>query len=211
MKKDKPVLFLDFDGLKFDTLGIHVNYINKKYGVKTIPSDYTNNPSLETVIKKYLLEDQHHLITKEEVYVDIGENLNGSLEWHAEVLPMEGVEEVVPLLAKKYTLWTVTARQTACIPVIMYLLNKYIPHCISGIHCVWEHIGDGQFKGIPKRDFVANFNGEKIAFIDDSALEILDMQDMIPSYLFDPHGLNDMTPNIHHRVRSWQEIGDTFL
>ena len=211
MRDEKPVLFLDFDGLKFDTLDIHVRYINERYGIQTVPADYTTTPRLETVIKKYLPDDQHHLITGDAVYADIGENCNASLAWHAEVPPIDGMKEVLPLLAEKYRLWTVTARQKSCLHVIEHLLREHVPGCISGIHCVWERMPSGEFKGIPKRDFIASFDGRKVAFIDDSPTEIVRMQDLIPSYLFDPAGLNDDNAEIKHRLRSWKEIGETFL
>lgn len=211
MKNNKSTLFLDFDGLKFDTLNVHVEYINKRYGIKTTPADYKNNPGLDSVIKRYLPKEKHATINREEIYLDLGENLNGSIELHAKVFPIEGVQEILPLLAQKYTLWTVTARQHTSIPVIRHLLDIYVPNCISGIHCVWKHVGNYEFEGISKKEFISNFVGEKVAFIDDSLNEIREMQDIIPSYLFDPHGHNDSVKNVQYRVRSWEEIGKIFL
>lgn len=211
MKTIKPAIFLDFDGLKFDTLQMHVDYLNQRYGIESKPSDYIGNPSIDAVLKRYIPEDKHNAIVWEEVYLDIGENLNAKVEWHKDVSPLEGMCEVLPRLATKYDLWTITARQKTSMPVIEHLIAKHIPNCIIGIHCVSEHLGNNKFKDMPKRDFVSRYIGEKVAFIDDSPTEIINMQDLIPSYLFDPLGHHDEKKEIKLRVRSWQEIGQLFL
>ncbi|HRH31243.1 MAG TPA: hypothetical protein PK950_01085 [Candidatus Paceibacterota bacterium] len=211
-KTKKPVLFLDFDGLQFDTIDSHKDYINEKYGIATIRSDYIdNNHGLHAIIKKYLPVDMHDSIIPEQVYADIGENLNASIERNMNLIPIEGMREIVPMLAEKYELWTVTARQKSSLEVIEYLQTKHVPNCVIGIHCVWDHLGDYKFHGHSKRDFIANFQGEKVAFIDDSLSEILDMQDIVPSYLFDPRRIHINHPKVQHRVISWEEIGRAFL
>lgn len=209
---EKSALFLDFDGFKFDTLKMHVEYINQKYSIQSISSDYINNPPLETVIKKYLPEDRHHEIVNATVYADTSINLLPSFEWHEQVQPMEGMCEVVPLLAKKYSLWTLTSREKGSLEVIQHLLNQHVPGCISNIQCLWEYLGDYKFKQVAsKKEFISNFTGPKTAFLDDSANEVLETQDTITSYLFDPHGANDHLNTIKNRVRSWREIGEIFL
>ena len=207
----KPVLFLDFDGLKFDTLDIHVRYINHRYGISTVPADYIDNPGLEDVIKKYFDQKHHHLIDRDEVYLDVGERLIASLEWHKDVPPIPGMAEIIPLLAKKYTLWTVTARQKTSLPVVKHMLDTYVPNCISGVHCVWEHLGEKRWKEVSKKQFIEQFPGPKVAFIDDSPKEILRMEGIISTYLFDRHGMHSNASGITNIVRTWHEIGKVFL
>jgi hypothetical protein len=201
-------IFLDLDGLKFDTLDAHVAYMNWRYGINSKPSDYLNNPPLQAVVNSYLPAEKH--VTREEVYADSGKNFLSSIEWHKDVLPFEDMCEVLPELAKKYRLWTVTARQKGGLHVVKYLLNKYIPNCIYEIHCVWEYV-DNEFRDIPKKQFISSVSGEKIGFIDDTPHEVIELQPVLPSYLFDPTGINDSHPHIKNRVRSWKEIGELFL
>lgn len=203
----KPYMFFDFDGLKFNTVQIHIDYINKKYGILSVASDYANNPSLETIVNNYKGDS---FITSGEVYADIA-GFNASITHHENVLPFDGMCEVVPLLAEKYTLLTVTARQKTSLEVIEYLLNKFIPGCISDIHCVWEHKGNGIFEGVSKKKFIESIDGKKVAFIDDSPKEILAMGNIVPSYLFDPGKIHEDISDIPNRVYCWKQIGDLFL
>ena len=205
----KSALFIDLDNTKFDTIPAHVSYFNEKYQINSIGKDYANNPPLNLVLNAYLPQDKW--VTREEAYRDATENFLHSMEHHKDILPMPYMAEVISLLAEKYVLWTVTARPKNTLDVIKYLIDRHIPNCISGIHCVWNHEGNGIFIGTSKRDFIEKFEGEKAGFIDDSATEILEMQDILPSYLFDPLGLNNSIIEIRNRVRSWEEIGNTFL
>lgn len=208
-KNKKPALFCDFDGLKFDTLQIHIEYINQKYGIQTVESDYLNNPDLHLVVNKYLPENEHFTI--EYVYKDLGENLIASMDWHKEVKPFEDMPEIMKELVKKYEVVTVTARQKSGLDVIQYLINEHIPGCIENIHCVWKHLPNGKFEEISKKYFILNYEGEKTGFFDDAPKEILPLQNFIKSYLFDPTGLHDSNKEIQNRVRSWKEIGDLLL
>jgi hypothetical protein len=56
MKNQKPVIFLDFDGLKFETLPVYISYINKKYNIESQTKDYINNPPIEDIVKRYKKE-----------------------------------------------------------------------------------------------------------------------------------------------------------
>lgn len=205
MKKN---LFFDLDGMKFDTLRAQISYINNRYGIHTIKSDYLgNNSHIDLIIKKYLPELN---LNRNEIYEDLGKNFTSSIKLHRNVLPMKGMCKILPLLSKKYTLWTVTARQTSGINVIEYLLNKYIPDCISGVHCVWSLSENGGFNGVPKKDFIRSISGKKIAFFDDSPEEIIDTKDIIPSYLFDPMNMYEDIEGVI-RIKNWKEIGEIFL
>lgn len=208
--KSKPVLFLDFDDLKFSTLDAHVRYINKTYGIITDPGDYANNPPLDTIINKYLPEARH--VTDKVAYRDLTENFHPSIEWHENVMPVDGMPEALALLSQKYELWTVTARPKQALPVLKHLLEKHAPHCIAGIHCVWDYLGNGVFEEVARKaDFIRNFQGDKVAFIDDSPKEILRTQEILPSYLFDMTGRHDSLGDIKLRVKNWKEVTGLFL
>lgn len=201
----KPHIFLDFDNSKFDTNMLILNYINERYGIPSIPDDYINNPSYELILQKYLPPDL--IPHKDTIYEDFSKDILQSIEKHDAVAPMEGMVETIFKLSEKFTLWVVTARQRTGLHVIRHMLDKHVPDCIHDIHCVWGQYDNGEYYGVPKRDFIESIEGEKIAFLDDSAKEILEMQDLIPSYLYDPKGVNDSVKNINHRVRSWKEFG----
>ena len=208
--KKKPVLFLDFDDLKFGTLDAHVRYVDRTYGIVTDPADYANNPPLGSSINKHLPADRH--ITDADAYRHLTENFHTSIEWHADVRPMAGMPEAVIRLARRYDLWIVTARPKHASTVVDHLLEKYVPGCIAGIHYVWEYSGNGIFKEVAKKhEFIRDFKGDKVAFIDDSPKEILRTQEVIASYLFDETGRHDSLSDIRLRVRSWREITELFL
>ncbi len=207
MKKDN--LLLDFDGLKFDTLLQHVSYVNKHYGVESVPSDYLNNPPIHEVINKYYPSDKH--VDGEFVWKDLADNFLTSIEWHKDVQPLPDMPEVIKELSKKYRLITVTARHTGGVDVIQHLLNQHAPDCVSQIHCVHEPQGNGSFKKVTKREFIESLRGNHVAFFDDAPKEIERVHDLVPSYLFDPAGLHDHRVDIKLRVRSWREIGNLLL
>ncbi|MBP9714913.1 MAG: hypothetical protein KBD52_00255 [Candidatus Pacebacteria bacterium] len=208
---EKPTLFLDLDGTKFQTLFAHVVYINHKYGIQSSPIDYANNPPLQDVIRKYTPKENHHLITEDEVYEDIQVNFLNNKVWVERIPPMEDMPRVVKELLRKYILWTLTARQAGNSDMTWNLINKHILGCISGIHFVHTKNPNGKgFSKFSKVEFVKLFPGEKAGFVDDSANEVIQMEDTIPSYLFDPFGFNDHV-SVQNRLRTWKEIGDTFL
>ncbi len=209
MNNKKPAMFCDFDGFKFNTLPAHRDYINQKYNINIITLEYSHGDKLEDLINQYLSHEDK--VTRAYVYEDLAKNFLTSIDWHKEVKPFEDMPEVMKELSQKYRIMTVTARQKTSINSIQYLIDKFIPDCIEEIHCVWEHLGNGEFKENSKRDFILNHKGEKIGFFDDSPKEILRLHDAIPSYLFDPTGLHDSNLEIENRIRSWKEIGDLLL
>ena len=87
-------------------------------------------------------------------------------------------------IAEKYALWVATARQKDCERMIWYLLGKHIPGCIMG---------------------------EKVAFFDDSKREILDVQGVITSFLFDPNNIYADDIEVENRVTSWRHIERVLL
>ena len=206
----KPYLFFDFDGVKFDTMLAQVVYINDRYGIQTVISEHIgNNSGLDSLIKKHRSDIQ---LTRDQLYFDFGNNFLSSIEWHKHFLPFEDMCEVIQCLAKKYTLVTVTARLKISHNTVSYLLDKYVPGCISQIHYVWERNEKGEVvRHIPKKEFLKNFVGEKIAFFDDSPEEILETQHILPSYLFDPENIHTNVIGIRNRVLSWKQIGEIFL
>lgn len=205
----KPNLFFDFDNTKFNTTPALMLYINQRWNINSIESDYIGkNDDLELVVGKYRTDIE---INRNEVYEDLGRDYNKSIVRQKDVPSIKNMRRVIKLLSKKYTLWTVTARQKEGMHVIKYLLDKHIPGCISGIHCVWERKASGISIETSKKDFIESISGEKVAFIDDSPKEILKMQSIIPSYLFDPSKLHENLTGINNRIYSWNEIGKKFL
>jgi 5'(3')-deoxyribonucleotidase len=206
----KPYLFLDLDEMMFATLQHMVDYINKRHGINSTIHDHIGqNDTLDSVIKRY---NKDYNLSWGETYMDVGINFHASLEIHKNVLPMEGMPEAVKQLSKKYRLVVVTARQKAGYEVIRYLLNKHVPGCITHIHCVWEHIGNGRFNEImSKRKFIESVSGKKTGFIDDSVHEIKKLMSVLDCYLFDPTNLHESVPGIPNRVHGWDHIHNTFL
>jgi hypothetical protein len=204
---EKPYIFLDFDGLQFNTLPALIIFFNETYKINSVAADYISGSSLQSIIRKY---DPGNTTSFDDIYLHHAKNFLASLDWHKNVLPVTGMCEVVPRLVEKYTLWTLTARQNISLPVIRYLSNKYVPNCISGVHCVWSHI-NGEYRQASKKTFIESVVGEKIAFIDDSKSEIIKMGDTIPSYLFDLPGLHRSDPEIKYHLDDWEEVEKTFL
>lgn len=207
---NKPKIFLDWDGLKFDTIPAHIEWINHFYGINSSVEEYINlgGGSWTQVINKHKPE---LALVKETLYLDLADNFLNSLEWHSNVMPFDGMCAIVPQLAKKYELIVVTARQKVSEPLILHFSEKYVPGCVTHIHCVHEHMGGNVFQRVSKRDFILGSHGEKIAFIDDSPHEIDGVRDIIPSYLFDPTGRHTENMDIPNKVSSWAQIGEIFL
>jgi hypothetical protein len=201
-------LFFDFDGVKFDTTQHHVDYINNRFAIKSVISDYINNPPLDKIVKKYLPEDTE--IDATDLYRGLSKLFLDSIDSHETVFPIDGMVQTIFSLSKIYNLVTVTARPDSGRHVIEHMLHKYVPGCISEIHCVWTY-KNNEFVPVTKKEFIQNYPGKKVAFLDDSATEIKKLQEIIPSYLFDPCGYNDHETTIQRRVRSWQEFGNLFL
>ncbi|HEY0908424.1 MAG TPA: hypothetical protein VGE35_03700 [Candidatus Paceibacterota bacterium] len=204
-----PTLFIDFDNCKFSTKLAEMAYINWRYGVNSVPADYADSFWIDEILAKYLPPEK--IPSREEIYRDLTLNYLTSIEHHASIEPMEGICEVLPLLAKRYSLWTVTARVKTSQTVVMHMNELHVPGCISGVHHVWDFV-EGKFKKIAsKRDFIASFAGKKVGFIDDSPTEVLEVDGVVPAFLFDPHHQHDGNTRIQRRVRNWHEIGEIFL
>ncbi len=205
----KSTLFLDCDGTLLDTVPMTVRYINERYKINSVLNDYLDTPPLDSIINRYLPKEKP--VTIEDAYTDLGENFLSSTELHEGVSPIKGVTKVIPLLAQRYDLWIVTARELRGHPVLMRMVEKHMRGCITGVHCVWKHKGGKEFEERSKRDFIARFPGEKVGFIDDSPAEVLKATGIVPTYLFDPHDHHAHRTDIPQRVRTWDEIGELFL
>jgi hypothetical protein len=205
---EKPHLFFDFDGVKFDTVPHEVKYLNARYGIDIKVSEFRGKSEIvDKIINSYLPKTDQ--LDRLEIWKDLGQNYSASIKWHQDVLPMNGMLKVIKSLREKYTIWTVTSRQSDGKYVIQYLLDKYVPGCINGIHCVYT-FNDNNLSAVFKKDFIRSIKGEKIAFFDDSPSEIEAVKDLIPSYLFDPFYLYDDIDGADH-LHSWEQIGKIFL
>ncbi len=204
--KKKPHLFFDFDEFIVKSKAAAVAYINKKYGINTTEEDHGDNDSLLEVIKKH---DENLNVSFDEAYLDIGHNFHASIEVQKNIPLMEGAKEIIPWLSEKYHLWIVTARQKVGLTAINHILDEYFPGCFQGVHCVWDYIDGIGYSESSKKDFILSIPGERVAFIDDSPKEIQRIENIIPTYLFDPKGAYSSYEG--NKVSSWQEIGKIFL
>lgn len=201
-------LFFDLDETKFKTLPAQVAYLNSTYKLNVSESEYlANKCKLDLILKTHRPD---LTLSFDEIYRNYSRDFLESHDRHKDILPMEGMPRILPLLAKKYTIVDVTARQKSGLLVIQHLLRKYVPGCVSYIHCAWEYQEGKGYVNVSKKDFIMNFPGEKIAFFDDTLHEIEDTKDIIPSYLFGPTNLHLNAERIN-RAESWEHIGDMFL
>lgn len=202
---NKPNLFFDVDNTMFDSNHLMLEALNELFGIKAVISDFYNNPTLSVILERYkpelCLEFSHDEISKRfsEYFLD-------SHEKHEAIEPFPDMPEVITKLSKRYNIWVNTARPHSSLPVLRSLFQKYTPGCVTGIHCVWHYLNGKYHKKLSKREFIIKgVRGTNRAFFDDCPDHIRDIQDIIPSYLFDPTGIYDAEPGIHNRVRSWKE------
>ena len=205
---NKPVLFLDFDGLQFNTIPITKGYIDKTYKINTDAHEYADHFDPIGLLTKY---GSKEIPSWEDFWKNIADNCVNSIPLHRECQPMEGFVLVIKELSKKYDIWTVTARQKSSSHVVQFLHEKHIPGINKGTHHVWEHLPNNVFKSVFKEEFIKNFKGRKIAFIDDAPKEIVPIQNILRSILFDPNGVHTHRDDINERVSSWYEIGNRLL
>lgn len=205
---EKNHVFIDFDGMLFDTLPAQTAYFNHKYGVNTASSEYlSRNNDVHLVLQNHLAGIT---LNRDDVYDDFCKYFLESIEHHLDVLPMKDMPRVIKQVSLKYKLTILTARHTQSMPVIAHLRDKYIPYCVHDVHCVWGHqLADGA-TSISKRQFIESRSGTKILFFDDTPYEVEDTKDIIPSFLFDPTNAYAYL-GLENRVQSWQEIGDMLL
>lgn len=208
----KPVLFFDFDDTIFRIRHLMARFLKDHYDFDMDLGKFVNGSSLHELLNQHLPPNKQ--ISATEFYSHCSANFTGSIEWHNEGEPVEGALDTIPRLHKEYDLWIVTARDSATRPAVEFILNKYFKEMFQGIHFVWKFDETkSEFVGTPKKDFIYNFDlhREKVAFFDDSPGEIEKVQDVIPSYLFDPHGFHVDEHLIRNRIISWQEIADLLL
>lgn len=201
-------MFFDFDDTKIDTIPAMMVCINRHFGIECIRGDFVGNPSLELVLNKHLPKERH--LTREQAYQWLTSDFLCSASIHDDIPFIEDVIVTLPRIARKYEIWTVTAREKVSAHIVRSMLDRYLPGCVAGIHCVWDRQGD-TYNRVSKREFISSFNAQKEAFFDDSPGEVLDVGEVIPSYLFDPHGHHDYIADIDLRVRSWREIATVLL
>lgn len=202
----KKILILDFDGVIAITEHIEVEYINKKYGINSKISDYTNNISLEKNVSILTKID----ISFEEFYYDFTKNYAMSKDLHKNVTLLPYAKKVIEELSKEYYLFISTARNSLGIDVIKYVLkNNEILQYFNGIHFVYYFDDKMQFIKNPKTEFISSFKSNVSFFIDDSEREIEKTKNITPSILFDV----TKTKNIKGSwsVHNWLEVADLLL
>lgn len=205
--KDGNLVF-DLDNTKYWTSPWYVDYINQKYSISSTLKDFVGSPQLHTVVLKHLPKET--VVTKDQIYWDLGTEFLTSHEWHKDVKPMPDMPEVTRELAKKYWIWDASAREKKGAPVIEALNNRYIKGCVSGNHFAWDHLSPSQATFQAKKIFVASLPGITHGFVDDTPGEVLDMIGTAPSFLFDTDDYYAESKEFD-RFRSWRQIGDYFL
>jgi len=206
----KPTLFFDFDDTSIVTRDAIRLYFKQRYGVDLPEGSYLHGKCIWKLINDFLPPDQ--MISRDAFYLDWRDGFLTSQEWHKNVRPVEGADNVIRRLARRYQLWIVIVRQQASSKLVSQLCQKFFGQCISGFHFVWS--GDGHnssWKEESKKDFIAGFPGDKVAFFDDSPDEIRNVQEVLPAYLFDPVGYHAEASDIRCRVKSWDEIATLLL
>lgn len=208
---NKPNLFFDVDNTMFDSNPLMLEAFNELFGIKAVIADFYNNPSFEVILARYKPELCLEL-TPDSISKKFSEYFLDSHEKHEAIEPFEDMPEVITKLSKKYSIWANTARPHSSLPVIRSLFQKHTPNCITGIHCVWQYINGKYHKKLSKKEFIeGGVRGKNMAFFDDCPSHIRDIQEIIPSYLFDPTGVYDAEVGINNRIRSWKEKGELFL
>jgi 5'(3')-deoxyribonucleotidase len=204
----KGHLFFDFDGMLVDTLQSTVDFINHYYGTKIQVEDIAGRGSeLELVIQEH---KKGKPPTRDEFYRLFGAEYLPSPRWHKDVRPMPHADKILSLLAKKYEIHIVTARQSHGKNVIEDLVEDHFNGCVDYTHCVWTRDNKDEFVKTAKSSYIEQVDGIKIAFFDDSPHEVHDVSRVIPSFLFDPSNhFPDFSPS--GKVTSWKEIGEIYL
>lgn len=203
MKHD---LILDFDETLFYTSKQTRIFLNHYFGIQ-IPIDdkvYLCGHSLHELVLEHLSSD--HKLTEGDLYEILGSEFLSSLSWHEDVSPVDGMLEIVPELAKVYTLHVATARQSSSKPVVNMLLDKFLPGLISSTHFVWEHLGNKEFRGVPKKDFVRSLRSP-IGYVDDNPKETKEIIGLAPHViLLDPKGYHPKTLVANYYVSRWEDV-----
>ena len=204
MKKQKRHLFMDFDGLKYNTFPYFTKYYNNKYGINIKEEEFYFEKDACILVNK------HIEISEVDLYGACGREFLNSIDWHKDVRPYEGMVDVVNPLINEWLMHTVTARQFSGINTIEYLNEKYVPGAISKIHCIWEKLPNNEYKHISKIDYILSHvsNATDGIFLDDTPKEILRAQDHVRSILFDPHEVFSGMKEIKERATSWKMMGE---
>lgn len=201
----KKNFICDFDDTLFITLPVTVGYINQRWKINSVKSDYfNNNHKLHEVVEKYT----NTKIDRQIFYQDYRKNLIMSEYWNSKLKPMPNMVKIVKELAIKYNFFIATKRIDTSTPIVLSLLNKYIPGCVEGIYNAIKLLGNEHIE-MRKRDFILGLPGESIVFLDDSKHEIEMVKDIIPTILFDPYGRYQ--ENEFTKMNSWLEIGEKYL
>ncbi|MEI6191292.1 MAG: hypothetical protein WCP24_02925 [bacterium] len=206
----KPVMFFDFDDMLMETREASIDYIRFRYKVAFPEEAYLCGNSLWQILSELLPAGEK--LEKDNFYLDWRDNFLTSIDRHQKAKPVAGAVEVVPALSAQFDLWVVTARQEASKPVVLELCRRFFGQHITGVHFVWRGGDESKsWVSVPKKDFIANFPGESVAFFDDNPGEIMETQGVVSAYLFDQTGIHASVQGINNRVKSWEEIGQLFL
>lgn len=202
----RPSIFFDFDETIFPHTPLARQFVKEHYDVE-LPADFHAGMDLRKFVNENSRE--HPNIDAHTFWTHYADTLLCSSEAHRALRPIRGAEDVIPVLADRYELWLVTARQEICKPVVEMIVDEFFPDCFKDMHFVWMRTPLGYVER-KKCEFIADI-GNGIAFFDDSPHEIMGARHVVRSVLFDQYGHHADHPEITDRVSSWEEIGEILL
>lgn len=205
--QDKGYVFFDFDDFLFKTNHTFIRFVYDFFEIIITEQEMAYNQDWYHFILSRIPKKKASMFSeREDFWIYVREHYLNSLEYHEDVVPMQGVLDIVPSLSEDYRLVIVTNRNRECLDTVEYVLQKHLPECFELIHFVYN----GPQIVANKPDFISNFECKlpKFCFFDDHIKEVETVGKVIPSYLFDPE-------NHHHTstlkkdgryVDSWYKI-----
>lgn len=212
MKKIRT--FFDCDGFIFDTIPAHIDYIEKKYGVRFTANDFAAQPDISQLLRERLQRDRG--LSYNEVYKDLGVNFIASWEWHQHVKPIEGAVEVIQKLSPYTEIFIITRRPNISSKVLEKLIKKHIPDTISGIRFGFTFGKHGKHEYVSKKEHISALSTTRMdLFFDDSLHECTEMNNVVKTYLFDPQDIYRNNPHVKGKdmpvVKSWIHVEEKVM
>jgi 5'(3')-deoxyribonucleotidase len=205
---DKENLILDCDGLVLHTTPSLREFMNHFYNIPSIEEDYVTHHTLDAIIQKYR---KNFNLERNVIYGHIADHYHTSPRFHKNITTLPHAKEVILELKEIYNLHIATARTVAGKKILEGLLDKHIPKCVSSIHFVHTHHGKGNITAVSKKEFIEQLPGVNAGFVDDSPHEIKELVGVLPTILFDPKNKHKKVRGSTARLKTWLDIGDTFL
>jgi len=202
----KQNLIFDLDGVILDTDPVMISYVNQKYGIKSVESDYDDFHEMHQIVRKHLGD---YRLSRDDFYDDYRMNFLLSEEWQNQIEPMPGMCEVMTLAANEYYLYIATKRSDRTSRTVKMLLDRYIPGLIENVFYAIKFVEGHGHLYQKKKDFISGLDGCNVGFFDDSKLEVREAKDVVPTFLFDPKFKHAEIEGVKS-VRGWHDIAEIF-